>query len=590
MSEITETVLTTSSTPTAEFSSYVSNKGFHFKLWRGERMVLLGFDVDEPEADFVGFAIKVCPPNSETFSWLKNRIAFDYDKVEVTGDRQFDTNVAPLQRFRWIHFPWQPVEGVYRYQVTKMHMNSDGCLREGITLENCIALSTVTYDKVVDIGFTRNFASSQAYREQFSNNADIIPHNADDGLNFKLLDLKNSRGETVYDWLGFEAKALIDNFIQEVLDNPDLHLDIMAYDLNLPDLVSKLVTVGQRLHAVIDNSSRKEDGVLHGHTAQDSSESIAAAKLTEAGAQVRRTDFKRLQHHKILIQRNKQNQAVKVLCGSTNFSFRGLYIQANNVLVFNSEAVAALFGQMFEAAFNEPEKFSNSPLSQEIFTIKQEDGSGPSINISFSPHKSAHLALKPLVEAINTATSSVFYSVAFLYQMRNAPLKLALEGLPGKNIFSYGSVDKPGKLKVVKPDGSLAIADFEYLAKKAPEPFRTEWSGGSGINIHHKFVVTDFNLASAKVFTGSSNLSASGEKSNGDHLIMIEDQRIATAYVIEAIRIFDHLQFRHRMQDATSPQVIKLLKPTAISGQPTWFTRFYEDGSSANNDRLLFSH
>ncbi|AKE58805.1 phospholipase D-like domain-containing protein [Citrobacter farmeri] len=574
----------------SEYTCYATDNGFHFKLWRGERMVLLGFDVDEPEPDFVGFAVKVCPPNSKKYTCLKNRIAFDYTDAKVTGDRLFDTNVAPLQRFRWIHFPWQPVAGIYHYQATKMHMEPDGSLREGITLENSIELSPVTYDDIVDIGFTRNFASSQAYRDQFNNNSDIIPGAGEDGLNFKLRDdVKNSRGETVYDWLGFEAKTLIDTFIQEVVDNPDLHLDFMAFDLDLPDLVEKLEAIGPRLRAVIDDSSKKdkETGIPEGHGAKNSSESVASQRLTAAGAQVTRTRFFNLQHHKVLIQRDKQNQAVKVLCGSTNFSFRGLYIQANNVLVFHSSGVAASFGQMFEEAFTKPEAFRHSPLSQSIQTIKHANG--PTVNISYSPHRETSLSLDPVVNAINQASSSVFYSIAFLNNMKESPVGVALTELLNRPVFSYGTVNTAGELQVIKPDGTLAVADFAYLAKKAPEPFRTEWAGGKGINIHHKFVVTDFNLASAKVFTGSSNLAPSGEKNNGDHLIMIEDQKIATAYVIEAIRVFDHLQFRQRMQGAADVQVITLLKPEAMTGQPAWFTRFYVAGSQANNDRLLFS-
>ena len=573
------------------YTCYATDNGFHFKLWRGERMVLLGFDVDEPEPDFVGFAIKVCPPNSKDYTYLKNRIAFDYTDAKVTGDRLFDTNIAPLQKFRWIHFPWQPVAGIYHYQATKMHMEPDGSLRAGITLENSIELSPVTYDDIVDIGFTRNFASSQAYRDQFNNNADIIPGQDEDGLNFKLRDeVKNNRGETVYDWLGFEAKTLIDTFIQEVLDNPELRLDFMAYDLNLPDLVEKLEAIGPRLRAVIDDSSKKdkETGILEGHGAKNSSESVASERLAVAGGQVTRTRFFNLQHHKVLIQRDKQNQAVKVLCGSTNFSFRGLYIQANNVLVFHSSGVAASFGQMFDEAFTEPNAFRHSPLSQSIQTIKHANG--PTINVSYSPHRATSLSLDPVVNAINQASSSVFYSIAFLNNMRESPVGVALAELLNRPVFSYGTVNTAGELQVIKPDGTLAVADFAYLAKKAPEPFRAEWAGGRGINIHHKFVVTDFNLASAKVFTGSSNLAPSGEKNNGDHLIMIEDQKIATAYVIEAIRVFDHLQFRQRMQGAGDVQVLKLLKPTAITGQPAWFTRFYIADSQAKNDRLLFSH
>jgi phosphatidylserine/phosphatidylglycerophosphate/cardiolipin synthase-like enzyme len=141
------------------------------------------------------------------------------------------------------------------------------------------------------------------------------------------------------------------------------------------------------------------------------------------------------------------------------------------------------------------------------------------------------------------------------------------------------------------------LVDFAFLAKNAPEPFKSEWSGGKGINIHHKFVVTDFSLPSAKVFTGSSNLAPNGEEGNGDHLIMIEDRKIALAYAIEALRIFDHLHFRSRMQEALkdkkgkqATEKLTLDKPTAISGKPAWFEKYYVANSQRERDRLLFSH
>jgi len=112
--------------------------------------------------------------------------------------------------------------------------------------------------------------------------------------------------------------------------------------------------------------------------------------------------------------------------------------------------------------------------------------------------------------------------------------------------------------------------------------------------------VTDFSLPTAKVFTGSSNFSPTGEKGNGDNLIMIEDRKIATTYAIEAVRVFDHLQFRNRMRDAfgaddshlthtTAPADMTLKKPRAISGKPAWFERFYTPDSQALRDRVLFS-
>jgi len=144
-----------------------------------------------------------------------------------------------------------------------------------------------------------------------------------------------------------------------------------------------------------------------------------------------------------------------------------------------------------------------------------------------------------------------------------------------------------------KPDGSAGLVDFNSLAAHSPPPFRDEWSGGAGINIHHKFVVTDFNLPTAKVFTGSSNLAPSGEAGNGDHLLMIEDGRVATSYAIEALRVFDHLHFRDSMKQAAdahrSVDTLKLAKPTAISGKPAWFERYYRPGTQRALDRALFS-
>jgi hypothetical protein len=74
---------------------------------------------------------------------------------------------------------------------------------------------------------------------------------------------------------------------------------------------------------------------------------------------------------------------------------------------------------------------------------------------------------------------------------------------------------------------------------------------------------------------------------------MIEDPRVATSYAIEALRIFDHLHFRSRMQAAShfgATDALVLQKPPAISGKPPWFEEFYVDGVAAAKDRKLFSH
>ena len=563
------------------------------KLRRGERMCLIGMNVDPPPGpDFVGFAIEVQSPGG-AFQPLRNRLAFDYPAgAVVSGNRDYDTRQAPLQTFRWIHFPYQPQPGAYAYRITMMHMAA-GVLTAGDQATAQIVLFDETMPGFLDIGFTRNFASSQAFADTFPDAAGrklILPALPKDGL---ALD-KSKAPAGVYAWLGGKSTELLFGILTEAAGDASITLDVLAYDLNEPDVVAALETVARRgaagapsLRIVIDNSAD--------HGASGSAETQAATRLTQAGGEVHRHHFDSLQHNKVVIVK-RNGTAERVTCGSTNFSFRGLYIQANNMLLFRAPEAVSLFEQMFELARQGPTALQNDPLSKVWHALTAPDGS--TVRICFSPHPgTSDVSLSPLTGAIDQATSSVLYSVAFLNQDTKGPIRKALDRVVGKPLFSYGVVNRAAGLDLVKPDGSLGVVDFEYLGAHAPTPFKEEWSGGAGINIHHKFVVTDFDLPSAKLFAGSSNLSFSGEEGNGDHLIQISNARVANAYAIEALRMFDHLHFRTRMKAAGVPKsgaaapgqgVIMLAKPPG-PGEQAWYEPFYVAGSQKAQDRLLFS-
>ena len=142
------------------------------------------------------------------------------------------------------------------------------------------------------------------------------------------------------------------------------------------------------------------------------------------------------------------------------------------------------------------------------------------------------------------------------------------------NVFKAGS----NRAKVIP---------FAYLKDKVPAPFKAEFGGGTGQVIHHKFVVVDFDDSDPVVFTGSSNLAAGGEESNGDNLIAIFDRGIATAYCVEAVRLLDHYDFRQAMKKATT------VKPLILKGtddKPRWWVAYYDVDQVKLRDRLLFSH
>lgn len=558
----------------ADFESKTTFQGLTFKLYRGEGAALLAFDLaaDLATPDFVGFSIEVRYPGADHWGVLHNRLHFDYPPTPEQP-RTFPSTEAPFQKFRWIHVPSEILPGLFRYRVTACYMGADGTLSKGVSLENQVSLEAQTISDFVNIGFTRGFASSQAYGDRFNNETRILPPARSAPRAY--LDLDMAPFEKNYAWLGFEARQLILQVLDQVANDPELTLDALIYESKEPDILRRLEGLGPRVRAIIDD---------HGDQgAADSCESLSAARLAAAGAQVKRLHFSSQQHNKVLIVR-RTGKAIRVLGGSTNFALRGLYIQANNVLLFDDETVAGKFAEVFDAYWTAPTTFRKNPLSQQWWVVRDQPGS--KVSLCFAPHADSALSLDPIASSIEQATSSVLYSIVFL-SLINGKVRDALDALMQRSLFSYGVAQRTGELAVRKPDGSVGLLPFSYLASNAPAPFKAEWSGNAGNMVHNKFVVTDFNGANPTVYTGSSNLAGGGEKNNGDHLIRIEDRKIAVVYAIEALRLFDHFHFRFNASLPGALQTLRLAKPPA-AGEKTWFDAYYSPGHVKARDRELF--
>lgn len=464
---------------------------------------------------------------------IRNRLHFEYPPTEHR-ERTYKSTEAPLQKFRWIHVPTETPEGNFEYRVTARYMSENETLHNGPQVTGKISLSPQTIEDFVNVGFTRGFASSQAYADRFENDKGILPPRgtpAEKYLNHDMTPFQKH-----YEWLGFEARRLILQTLEEVEHDPGLRLDALVYECKEPDILQRLERLGNRLRVIIDDHDEQGD--------PDSCETISANRLKQKGAQVKRMHFRRQQHNKVLLVRRADGSAAKVLAGSTNFAMRGLYIQANNALLFEDATVSEKFSELFDAYWNTSKDFRENQLSKQWWVVRDEPESR--VSLCFSPHTDSGLSLDPVADAIAQADSSVLYSVVFLNILKGT-VRNELEALMQRSLFSYGVAQRTGGLSVTKPDGSVGLLPFAYLGETAPEPFKSEWNGDTtefSNMVHHKFVVTDFNGKRPVVFTGSSNLAAGGEKENGDHLICIEDRRIAIVYAIEALRLFDHFHFR----------------------------------------------
>jgi hypothetical protein len=560
-----------------EFESRESSGGLTLKLYRGEGVALLAFDLDPAHAtdDFVGFSAEVKYPGSNHFGALRNRLHFDLPP-NLEKPRSFKSTEAPFQKFRWLHVPTQIGGGEFRYRVTAKYMNASGQLRSGAQVQSAISLDPKTIDGFVNVGFTRGFASSQAYADRFENESGILPPIG--APSAASLDQDMAPFQEHYEWLGFEVRRLILELLEQVKNDSALTLDALIYESKEPDILTRLEALGNRLRAIVDDHGEQ------GHAS--SAETISFNRLGAAGASAKRMHFGRQQHNKVFIVR-RNGQPVHVLCGSTNFSLRGLYIQANNALLFDDADVAVKFGEVFDAYWNGAKQFRQNGLSKQWWVVRDKPASR--VQLCFSPHSDYALSLNPIAQAIENAQSSVLYSVVFLNQITGA-VRNALDELMLRSLFSYGVAQRVTGLTVQKPDGSRGLLPFAFLGDNAPEPFKSEWHGnttGHSNMVHHKFVVTDFNGERPTVFTGSSNMAQGGEEENGDHLIQIEDRRVAISYAIEALRLFDHFHFRVNARSPSAPNELRLEKPPAPGHKP-WFASYYRTGHVKERDRELF--
>jgi phosphatidylserine/phosphatidylglycerophosphate/cardiolipin synthase-like enzyme len=276
----------------------------------------------------------------------------------------------------------------------------------------------------------------------------------------------------------------------------------------------------------------------------------------------------------------------KVVFGSTNLSWRGLYVQANNALVVEGAKPVKLAFTAFDNYFDNEDAFEDT----ESAGIVDLGLNNIDAKVAFSPHSKSNSLLDKIGKDIDSTTSCLFYSLAFLSITPGVIKETIKKVSRKKGIFVYGIADKKvGGIDLQMPNGNIAPVFSSTLDKNIPAPFSREPTGGGGNRMHHKFVVIDFDKPTARVYLGSYNFSIPADKKNGENLLVIRDRRIAVSYTIEALRIFDHYHFRVAQREAKKARKkLQLAKPPREAGEKPWWDDDYTDPRKVR-DRELFA-
>ncbi len=551
---------------------------FTLKLHRGDGMCLIAMNwkKGKPPNDFVGFAIESKPPGGDSFFPLNNRIAFAGADGSI-NPLQLSTLVSPIQKFRWVHFPRNAnLDGEFTYRVTPIFMDAEDRLSQGSPQEAGIELRRETYPGQVNVTFTRGFVSSQAFVDRFEKSGPIktlLPAKAADGLKFKPT---HPKAKEALAWMGFETRESIFDLLDQAIKEK-AEVRVVAYDLSEPEVVGRFAKLGKRLKIIIDDSKE------HGEPASGESQAAKRLEKTAGKANVKRQHMKSLQHNKMIIVAGATR---KVVFGSTNLSWRGLYVQANNALIAEGTKPVELALAAFDNYFNNETTFGDTKSA----TLTNLGLKNIDAQVAFSPHSSANSLLDEIGKDIDRTTSCLFYSLAFL-SITPGVVKEAIRKVSKKpGIFVYGIADKKvGGIDLQMPNGNIAPVFAAALDKNIPAPFNKEPTGGGGNRMHHKFVVIDFDKPTARVYLGSYNFSIPADQKNGENLLVIRDRRIAVSYTIEALRIFDHYHFRVAQREAKkAKKPLQLAKPPSKAGEKPWWAEDYTDARKIR-DRELFA-
>jgi phosphatidylserine/phosphatidylglycerophosphate/cardiolipin synthase-like enzyme len=406
----------------------------------------------------------------------------------------------------------------------------------------------------------------------------LLPAKAADGLKFNPTHPKT---KDALKWMGFEAFNAILEVLDKANEDKEAKVRVVAYDLNEPQIVSGLEKLGDRLKIIIDDSDE--------HGGPGSAETQAAARLSHSAgtANVKRQHMSQLQHNKTIVVDGPIGQMV--VCGSTNLSWRGFFVQSNNAMILQGASATKPFLTAFEDYWSlTPSTFGEGP------SANWSDLRLPGIHaqVAFSPHGPSNALLKDIADDIErNTTSSLFFSLAFLAQTGGFVKNAIKKVLQRDEIFVYGISDSEDKgLALHKPDGNVSpVFASALLPNNVPKPFSAEPKGGSGIRMHHKFVIIDFDKPTARVYLGSYNFSTPADLDNGENLLLIRDRRIAVSYLVEALRIFDHYHFRVNQQKAEKARKeLFLAKPPRSKTEKAWWVEDYTNVRKIK-DRELFA-
>lgn len=571
-----------------------SNSEIIVKAYAGVTGVLLAFNVndDAKKTGLLGFAIKrkkhqelganaepVSGPtvDAEGFSWLCGMLPFP-GQPHQPGE-PIPTNENPIQKFRWSDYAVRSGT-TYTYRVSPVYGTQQN-FQIHAPVEVTVKTGTWDMNTMVSVPnkhyalFNRAAGASQAFAREFQQDTqninDALAKNAKKPVGKRDLP---PLSPAALAWLSRGVREGIVNFIGQAKDS-SWAVDVAIYQYELPEIVAAV-------NAAFDRGV-KVRLIYHAkpNDKQTAKNQKSAAHLPKADKVARVTQA--IFHHKFIVlskMKGEQREPQAVLAGSTNFTFNGVYCQANDLYISTEPEIAQAYLNQFEHIFG-GETVAGTKARDTAQNIYDP---AASMQVGFSP-RTGKTDLSCFVTLINSAKQDVLFSTAFNLE---ESVEEALAGEPHDAVLRFGVQDKASKITGMHADRTAQFAAAAMLPKGLEGWLQEQHVKGQtgNILIHTKCIVVDFSSDHPIVITGSHNYSNNASASNDENVTIIRnDTDLADNFACEIMRIYDGYRFRY----VTARPAAKRLPPPTLTVDDRWLRAYFDPNSLKFADRMVFS-
>lgn len=577
-------------------------------------LVLLALDWDKgkTQEDFLGFAIKRKPgfhsadgQSREPESWLPNRVTFEGAVPENKPDAP--SNRAPIQKFMWWDARIDPADrnGQFIYTAYPVTGTAE---HPAVVEEEATTCQVSLPDHIVDgVGtwFNRAVLSSQAFVRKL----DAMGLSADQAP-------PPDKALALREWLANDLEQVFGEILRGAT-----HAAGATYHLTdplwaIPQFKAFAQAQGAHRLALVYDSHKIAK--TKAHSQRDSPNQPVVDALGDV-IDFSPRDKTSIMHNKFVVSDGPDGtgKPERVLMGSANFTSGGLTTQANLLHIFDSPGLAALYNARAAAISSNPTMATTVALSHgwsNVFKVGTA-----AVRVTYSPEpKNKREQIDTVVEAIRKAKHSVLFCI---FTPTDKDLRTACFHAGDRGLMMFGIVNnisgKSSKAsEKAQADGQIIdasqLANMELFHRSqenrdvidgahfspatVPDGFKPEMTIFPGeqandfgaVVIHHKFVVIDAEGDNPIIYTGSANMSENSEHNNDENLIELKDTHVASIYLAEFMRLYEHYRARAvAMKDARTPRGERRL---ILEPSRNWANKYYKEGSPEAKARIAMAN